>query len=215
MEIITLYHQSDFTTPILAPRDEVYAKRNTQYGEHYIAVVDAFIFDTSGRLIMQKRSMKKKVSPWLLHTSVGGHVNPGEPIDFTLAHECVEEFGYPPLILPDEISWDIGLKKLESYLGKFVLMKKLCNWQLEFTHVDSNGTHNAFDLCHDFIWIFSWAPENLDHSADGFFPLKLEEIDKIIDCDSEKITRSFQAHYQLHRDYFYEFRDMLRLKLNE
>lgn len=47
METIILYHKSDFTTPIYAERDEVYTHRNTLYDEHYITVVDAFVFHTS------------------------------------------------------------------------------------------------------------------------------------------------------------------------
>ena len=76
-ELIVLYHQSDFDTPLVASREEVYRERNTKYRDYFVAYVDIFVFRSDGRLIVQRRSKDRKVSPGLLHTTAGGHVNPG------------------------------------------------------------------------------------------------------------------------------------------
>lgn len=53
-------------------------------------VVDAFIFDDRGRVLMQRRSMDRKLFPgyW---DAIGGHLEPGELIEECLEREIREE----------------------------------------------------------------------------------------------------------------------------
>jgi isopentenyldiphosphate isomerase len=50
-------------------------------------------FDKKGRLLLQKRSLKKDVAPGKWDTSVGGHINPGEDISAAAIREMEEELG--------------------------------------------------------------------------------------------------------------------------
>jgi isopentenyldiphosphate isomerase len=56
-------------------------------------VVHLHIFDKSGRLYLQKRSMKKDIQPGKWDTAVGGHVDYGEEIEDALYREAREELG--------------------------------------------------------------------------------------------------------------------------
>ena len=56
-------------------------------------VVHVLVFDTHGRLLLQKRSADKDVAPGKWDTSVGGHVNPGEDIERAASREMQEELG--------------------------------------------------------------------------------------------------------------------------
>src|SRR5512135_642118 len=56
-------------------------------------VVHVLVFDTHGRLLLQKRSLSKDVAPGKWDTSVGGHVNPGEDIESAALREMREELG--------------------------------------------------------------------------------------------------------------------------
>jgi 8-oxo-dGTP diphosphatase len=53
-------------------------------------VVDAFLFDDRGRVLMQRRSMDRKLFPgyW---DAIGGHLEPGESIEECLRREIREE----------------------------------------------------------------------------------------------------------------------------
>lgn len=72
-------------------------------------VVHLHVFDSEGRLYLQKRSMKKDIAPGLWDTSVGGHVDYGESLDVAVRREACEELGM-------QLSADADLKFLFQYV---------------------------------------------------------------------------------------------------
>lgn len=56
-------------------------------------VVHVLVFNKRGELFLQKRSMNKDVAPEKWDTSVGGHVNIGEPLNEAVEREMKEELG--------------------------------------------------------------------------------------------------------------------------
>lgn len=69
-------------------------------------VVHLHIFDSKGRLYLQKRSMSKKLLPGYWDTAVGGHVDYGESVKEALLRETREELGVT----------DADIKPLFTYL---------------------------------------------------------------------------------------------------
>ena len=56
-------------------------------------VVHLHIFNHSGDLFLQKRSLNKDIQPGRWDTSVGGHVDPGERVEEAMLREAFEETG--------------------------------------------------------------------------------------------------------------------------
>lgn len=65
-------------------------------------VVHLHVFNRSGELLLQRRSMSKKIQPGKWDTAVGGHVDYVESVDEALRREAGEEIGLKGFI-PDPI----------------------------------------------------------------------------------------------------------------
>lgn len=181
------------------------------YADHYVASVWAFIFDPEEKLILQRRANHK--SMWgKLQVSVAGHINSFETDDFALSKECLEEIGYPATIVPVDMDWAVWYQSLRPFLSQTICCKKIAQYEIRFS--GSDGASHAFYTT-DYIWILAWPPRNHDGSIAEFITQELEDIDQWLVENPDDFTSGFPHYFQKNRDRLYEFRDMLRLKLNE
>ncbi|WP_287043114.1 NUDIX domain-containing protein [Desulfonatronospira sp. MSAO_Bac3] len=74
-----------------APRKRVHGNNSLLH-----RVVHVLVFDDQDRLLLQKRSLNKRVAPGRWDTSVGGHVDCGESIETAMYREMQEELGIRP-----------------------------------------------------------------------------------------------------------------------
>ena len=74
-----------------APRRRVHGNNRLLH-----RVVHVLVFDHRQRLLLQKRSMQKRVAPGRWDTSVGGHVDFGESPKTAMYREMKEELGIRP-----------------------------------------------------------------------------------------------------------------------
>lgn len=71
-----------------ATREQVHSDRSLIHRS-----VHVHVFDSRGRLFLQKRSADKDIQPGRWDTSVGGHVDAGEDADRAAVREIREELG--------------------------------------------------------------------------------------------------------------------------
>ena len=85
-------------------------------------VVHLHVADRDGRLLLQKRSMNKRIQPGKWDTAVGGHVDYGESIAEALRREAYEEIGFKP-----EYAYDS--KEIARYVFESEIERELisCN----------------------------------------------------------------------------------------
>jgi isopentenyl-diphosphate delta-isomerase type 1 len=106
-------------------------------------VIHLHVFNSSGELLLQKRSMSKDIQPGKWDTSVGGHVDFGETIEEALFREVREELGITDF-LPDFLRSYVFESEIEKemvyayrtvYDGEFLFDKKEIDeirfWRLE------------------------------------------------------------------------------------
>ncbi len=70
-----------------ATRREVHARGLRHRAVHVL------VFDAAGRIFLQKRSMKKDMSPGMWDSSCSGHLDAGEDYDSAATRELGEEIG--------------------------------------------------------------------------------------------------------------------------
>ena len=89
MELVDLYDENRLPLGRTAER---HAPKGP--GEHRI-VVHVCVFDSRGRLLIQKRTLEKHIWPGLWDVTVGGGVDAGETSRQGAEREFREELGYP------------------------------------------------------------------------------------------------------------------------
>lgn len=67
--------------------------------------VHVLVFDSAGRIFLQKRSMTKDLSPGLWDSSCSGHLDSGEDYDTAATRELGEELGIPAAIAAQRTRW--------------------------------------------------------------------------------------------------------------
>lgn len=89
-EILEIVNSDGFVIGA-APRKQVHGNNLLLH-----RVVHVLVFDSKERLLLQKRSLSKRVAPGRWDTSVGGHVDCGESVEKAMVREMEEELGICP-----------------------------------------------------------------------------------------------------------------------
>jgi isopentenyldiphosphate isomerase len=118
---------------VVNARDEVVGRelrRNVHARGLWHRAIHVLVFDAAGRIFLQKRSLKKDMSPGLWDAACSGHVDAGEDYDPAARRELGEEIGLhlaapPPRWFRIEACADTGGEFLWVYRlrhdGPFVL----------------------------------------------------------------------------------------------
>lgn len=106
-EIITTYLLSNPNNSYPMERDKFYSEqieiyKKTNKPTLAVAIVNAFIFNSNGKLFVQKRSDQKNHNPGLLDKSIGGHIQFGDSSNYTMMVETVQELQVPSIILQNQ-----------------------------------------------------------------------------------------------------------------
>jgi isopentenyldiphosphate isomerase len=91
---------------VVNERDEV-VDRKPRSEVHRLGLlhraVHVLVFDSRGRVFLQKRSMKKDRQPGLWDSSASGHVDSGEDYDACCLRELQEEIGLRLAVCPERL----------------------------------------------------------------------------------------------------------------
>ena len=85
--------------------------------------VHVLVFNSSGELLLQLRSMNKDIQPGKWDTSVGGHLDPGEDYQAAAVREMMEELGISGQVLTrlyrSRIRNEIESENITTYLCRY------------------------------------------------------------------------------------------------
>lgn len=206
-ELITLYTREAPSEPILCARKEYYDNDFTKYKEHYPALIDVFLFNKSGEILLQRRGRNKRVNPGKFHTSVGGHINWGEKPEFALVHECMDELGAPVFSFPHD-TYDEAIKKLDSYTHKVALAKEIREFFRDYSKSDVKDQRSIKDRIWLYFGRYDGPTEVPDGEVAGYNWFNFDNIENELNNNPDQFTNGLKI-------YFSDFKDEMRSFVNK
>ena len=181
-EIINTYLLSDPDTLIPMDRDEFYAEQIAAYEKtsqptRAVEIIDVFIFNRFGELLIQKRSYEKAHNPGLFDKSIGGHVRYGDTADFSVMVETVQELQTPSIVLKNDHDFIKAVKVLHEYLSTVAIIKHvktkiyLLNKKIQGKNVQ------IANRVHVYYGIYDGSTRIVDREAKGLLFYTLPELD--------------------------------------
>jgi len=182
-EIINTYLLSDEDTIKAMDREEFYAEQIAVYkktGKPTRAneIIDVFIFNSVGEMLVQKRSFNKFHNPGLLDKSIGGHVRYGDTPDYTVMVETVQELQTPSIVLKDLKDFNKTMKLLDEYLGTISIIKHSRTKIYLMEKIVGGEKIKIANKIHAYFGIYDGKIRPVDREAKGILYYNLDELDK-------------------------------------
>lgn len=137
-------------------------------------VVHLHLFDSSDRLLLQKRSSRKTVQPGKWDTAVGGHVDFGEDIPSALRREVWEEIGL-------DIKQCRDLRMIDRYVFSSPVEKELIHCFVATCPVDFVPViSEPEDIEVLEFWDIETLKQNLEYDGEAFTPNFRDEFINIV-----------------------------------
>jgi len=139
-------------------------------------VVHLHVFNTDGKLFLQKRAMTKDIQPGKWDTSVGGHIDIGETVEMALIREAREELGLK----------DFKYQFQKSYIWESARERELVN---SFTtSVNNDPVINRDEIDEGKFWSLPEIIANLGKEV--FTPNFEYEFKMLFSSDTSSLKRS-------------------------
>ena len=128
VEKITVYNIDQIGKAKPADRDEFYEQQIKNQKEENdpteaVGVVQILLFNTSGDLILQKRSHTKAHNPYLIDKSIGGHIPFGDSPAYTAMIETVQEMRVPSIVLQSNESFERTISLIDGSLESVAVLE--------------------------------------------------------------------------------------------
>lgn len=213
-EKISTYRLAEPDIAIPMDRDKFYKEQINEFKKNKkttsaVEIVDALIFSEDGELYVQKRNDKKFHNPGLLDKSIGGHVQFGDSVDYTVMVETVQELRVPSIVLRNEYDYIKTFKLLKSYLNFIAIVK----------HIDTN-THflkkvfqgdevRIANKIHLFFGVYGGPIKTVDKEAKGVLMYSIEDLEKEIEEHPERFTHDLIFFIEYYKSQILNFQKII------
>ena len=161
-----------------------------------VEVVNVFLFNTDGELLVQKRGKSKAHNPGLLDKSLGGHMKFGDTADYTAMVETVEELGAPSIVLRDPIDFEKTRLLLKNYRQNIAIMKLLNTNFFESDKIIEGEVIPIINKIHIYIGVYDGAIRPSDKEASGIMWYTMDDLAEEIKERPETFTYDLKKHIE-------------------
>ena len=213
-EIINTYPLDNPYETLPMNRKDFYAEqaeisKSTWKPTKAVAIVNVFLFNEAGEIILQKRSSSKNHNPNLIDKAVGWHIVHGDEADFTVMVETIQELQVPSLVLKNHVDFQKTFSLLWNYLTTVAIVEKIETRLVQVHKVINNESLLFANKTHLYMWVYEWSVKNVDHEAKGILFYSLEELEDELEKFPDMFTQDLHLYMREYKTRFYEFRDEL------
>jgi isopentenyldiphosphate isomerase len=163
-------------------RDEFYREQIRVFKEKgaptkAVDIIQVFIFNGYGEMLVQKRSFDKNHNPGLLDKSIGGHVKYGDTPDYTVMVETVQELQTPSIVLREEGLFKKTKFLLDDYLDTVAIIEHHGGDICKIGKIIDKERVVAACRVHLYFGIYNGRVRPTDREAKGVLWYTLKELD--------------------------------------
>ncbi len=185
-------------------RKKFYEEQTTQFKEDWtstmaVSIVDILLFNETGELIIQKRAKHKNHNPWLMDKTVWGHVQYGDPIDYTVMVETVEELQCPSIVVKEDEDFEQRLHLLKDYTKTLAVISHVDTDTVPMKKELAGETITIANKVYLYFGVYGGRLKNVDREAMWILYYDLEDLKEEIAQYPDMFTydlRYFVEHYE-------------------
>lgn len=182
-EIINTYLLSNPFELVPMDRDDFYREQIESFkniGEPSRAneIINIFLFNSHGELLLQKRSYDKKHNPGLIDKSIGGHVVYGDTPDYSVMLETVQELQTPSVVLRTEEDFNKTYQILDKYLETVSLIKLSATKLIIPIKIINGEKIKIANKMNIYFGVYDGRIRPVDREAKGVLFYSLEELEQ-------------------------------------
>jgi len=215
-EMINSYPIQDPETLVPMDRKKFYEEQIAIFKEtgkptRAVDAIAILIFNSKGEILLQKRSYDKSHNPGLIDKSMGGHVQYGDAIDYTVMVETVQELHTPSVVLKSKADFDKTYKLLHEYLGTLAIVRHIdSEIRVQIKLIDDEPIDIANRL-HMYFGVYDGRVRPADGEAQGVLWYSLEDLDKEMKRFPDTFTHDLGLFLKEYKDEIRKFIDYIKV----
>ncbi len=162
-------------------RSDFYKEQTKQFKEEgepsmAVSIVDILLFNESWELIIQKRAKHKNHNPWLMDKTVWGHVQYGDPVDYTVMVETVEELQCPSLVVNEDEDFEQRLMLLKDYIKTIAIISHIDTDLVHLNKVIDGEDIKIANRVYLYFWVYAGRVKNVDQEVMWILYYNLQDL---------------------------------------
>lgn len=209
-EQVITYHLDQPDTPVPMERDEFYREqievfKKTGKPTKAVEIIDIFIFDEEGELILQKRSDHKNHNPGLMDKSIGGHIQYGDSPEYTVMVETIQELQVPSITAQTDEDFQKTYKLLKNYLSTVAIIKYVGVKMHSFEKIIKGEKVLIANKKHLYFGVYTGAVKTVDREAKGVLLYNLNDLEKEMQESPDTFTYDLKFYMKEYKGQMEEF----------
>jgi isopentenyl-diphosphate delta-isomerase len=168
-------------------------KKNGKVDEA-IEIIQVFLFNTDGELLIQKRGKSKNHNPGLLDKSLGGHMKFGDTADYTVMVETVEELGTPSIVLRDPVDFEKTRLLLRNYRQNIAIIKLLNTDFFKLKKIINEEVIDIVNKAHVYVGVYDGYVKPEDKEASGVLWYNMDDLTEEMEKSPDLFTEDLKVY---------------------